>query len=269
MAVNFENPPVVEVALSVQFEAPLLDSPTIMVRWAQIRDRFPKYQLAPPLPSGVESFNGQPEPELEFHISSGPPTPRLVMLSESESKVLQIQHDRFGYGWQKITPGDEYPGFLSIRREFSEELQDFKLYLSAEGHPRMAANQCEVTYVNLMYLEDVANVHGHLDRLIPSVTPHLNDDFLPRTEETRYSCQYVIGDRENNPIGRLYVSADPGYLADDNSPMYILKLTARGVPQGAEDDGILRMLDIGHEWITRGFASLTDTEMHNVWRRKS
>jgi hypothetical protein len=28
------------------------------------------------------------------------------------------------------------------------------------------------------------------------------------------------------------------------------------------------LFDVEHEWIVRGFASITSTNMHEIWRRK-
>jgi hypothetical protein len=50
-------------------------------------------------------------------------------------------------------------------------------------------------------------------------------------------------------------------------PMFVLTLTARGRPIGEGIEGALAMLDIGREWIVRGFASVTTRTMHDVWRR--
>ena len=70
-----------------------------------------------------------------------------------------------------------------------------------------------------------------------------------------------------SPRGRLYVSADPSYLLADKTPMYLMKLTFRGAPQRSGAAEVIETMDLGHEWIVRGFATLTSSEMHKAWKR--
>jgi uncharacterized protein (TIGR04255 family) len=267
---EFENPPVVEVAVSVQFNQPVLDTPLLMLRWIQVRDFFPNYEQAPPLRPSIETFEGpqKPRPQFEVQISELPPTPRLLMINESETDVLQIQEDRFGYSWRKLSSDHEYPRYISIMEKFRRELDAFKSFLADEGQEALSPIQCEVTYVNVIVPEEgVWANHSELDRIIPSTAPRLSEGFLPAAEQTRFATQYVVFGGEKNPLGRLYVSVEPSYLLADEKPMYLMKLTFRGEPRGLEASGIVESLDLGHEWIVRGFTTLTSREMHDVWRR--
>lgn len=234
-----------------------------------MRSRFPKYEQAPPLPSSIEMFEGPQEPRVEFQVSNAPPTPRLFMVTESETEVLQIQENRLGYSWRKLSPDHEYPRYASIRGKFEQELADFQAFLSEERLQPLTPEQCEVTYVNVILPEGVWNGHSELGKVIPSASPRLSEGFLPPPEQTRYASQYVISGDTGVPCGRLYVSADPSYLMPDKTPMYLMKLTFRGTPQGPTTAGIVKAMDLGHEWIVRGFASLTSSEMHKAWRRKA
>ena len=86
---EFDSPPVVEVVASVQFNQPSLSGPILMLRWSQIRDRFPKYEEAPPIPLTIESFDVPTQiPRFQFEFSDAPPIPRLLMKNESESEIL-------------------------------------------------------------------------------------------------------------------------------------------------------------------------------------
>ena len=60
---SYENPPVVEVALSVQFEGPqTLRTPELGLFWQGLRDRFPKLEEHPPLDSVIGQFGRLPRP---------------------------------------------------------------------------------------------------------------------------------------------------------------------------------------------------------------
>jgi hypothetical protein len=47
-----------------------------------------------------------------------------------------------------------------------------------------------------------------------------------------------------------------------------LRLTARGLPDGQDLDGVLAWMDLGREWIVRGFADITSPSAHALWERK-
>ena len=189
------------------------------------------------------------------------------MVNEPGTEVLQIQEDRFGYSWRKLRPDHEYPRYVNIRENFERELAGFQNFLSKEGLGTLSPVQCEVTYVNVILSEGVWDSHSDLGKIIPSATPRLTEGFLPPPEQVRYASQYIISGEGGVPRGRLYVSAEPGYLLDDERLMYLMKLTVRGAPQGHGSDGIIETMDLGHEWIVQGFATLTSGEMHRAWRR--
>ena len=264
---DFKKPPVVEVAVSVQFDEPAISGPLLMLRWSQVRNNFPKYEEAPPIPLDIETFDGPREPRFEFEISDAPPTPRFFMKSESESEILQIQENMFGYGWRKLATTDEYPRYKKIISGFKRELAAFQTFLSEENLEDISPVQCEVTYVNLILPEDVWISHSEFGKIIPSAAPRLTEGFLPPSEQSRYAAQYVMPRGDGSPPGRLYVSVEPGYIMGEKTPMYIMKLTARGAPQGRCCAGVIKTMDIGHEWIVRGFTTLTSREMHQAWER--
>lgn len=266
---EFENPPVVEVALSVQFSAPVLEGPLLMLRWGQVRDRFPQYEQVPPLPATSETFDGPKGMRFEFQLSNTPPTPRIFMVSESNAKVLQVQENMFGYSWRKLRPEHEYPRYSKIVEDFKLELVEFEKFLSDEGLSELSPSQCEVTYLNHIFPEGVWDDHSNIDKVVPSTAPRLTEEFLPLPEQIRYASQYVIHDENHAPIGRLYVSVEPRHAMDGETPICVMSLTVRCKPQGPDINGIIKTMDIGHEWIVRGFATLTSTEMHDAWRRLS
>ena len=82
------------------------------------------------------------------------------------------------------------------------------------------------------------------------------------------AVRYVIPGADGEPLGRLHIVMEPGYRRDDNRPMFLLDLTARGRPERDGVDGVLRFLEIGREWVVRGFAAVTTAQMHKIWGRR-
>ena len=82
----------------------------------------------------------------------------------------------------------------------------------------------------------------------------------------RLAASYVIQEPSiEGPLGRLHVSVEPRF--QDEHPFFRMSLTARGRPAGTDFDGVRRFLDVGREWIVKGFTDFTTEAMHKLWRR--
>ena len=266
---EYEKPPVVEVAVMVQFEAPTLEMTQIMRWWSRIQRQFPGYEQVPPIPPATESFEVPKvaKPLVQFQLLDTPPVPRIFIKKATDTELIQIQQDRFGYSWRKLKPEDDYPRYVTIRHRFVQQLNSFEKFLKSENLEAMNLTLCEVTYVNHILGSGVWHGHNELHKVIPSVTPRLSDNFLSLPEDMRFATRYVIGTSKTRPLGRLYVNVEPRFLTADMTPIFLMRLTARGAPQGLGRVGILKTLDLGHEWIVRAFTTLTSPEMHKAWRR--
>jgi len=109
---------------------------------------------------------------------------------------------------------------------------------------------------------------GDLGEILTVFEPQYSDDFLFKPEDVQTTLRYVLCDAQQQPIGRLHVNINSAYRSGDDHPMYVMTLTARGRPIGEGIEGALRFLDLGREWVVRGFTSITTSKMHKEWRRK-
>jgi uncharacterized protein (TIGR04255 family) len=268
---EYTDPPVVEVVLSVQFELlKNLRTPQMGQLWTSFRDRFPKTEEQPPLDPAIEQFGvrGRPKPTLRVQMLDVPPTPRLWFLNESGTELIQVQRDRFSHNWRKVAEHDEYPRYRHVRGTFQRELDVFRDFLNREKLGRLLPNQCEVTYVNAIVSGRGWTRHGELHNILAAFSHRPVDGFLPEPENVNVGIRYTIPDDQGNPAGRLHIAIDPVYGDTDGVPMFLMKLTARGAPHGDGVEGIMTFLDIGHEWIVRGFTSITTPDMHAIWGRR-
>ena len=265
---EFERPPVVEVAISVQFDAPVLDGPQVMLRWSEVRNRFPKYELAPPMPRRIERFDGPQAPEFEIQFGNAPITPQLLMMTETGEEALQLQENRIGYTWRKLNREDVYPSYSQIREKFQAELSDFRAYTGEHGLGDFWPVQCELAYVDaLLPQTGIWSGHSDLGKVLPSVSPRLTDGFLPPSEGTHYTTTYIIPDENRDPVGRLQVAVEPRFLTPEQSPMYLMTTTARGAPKGTSTPAIFNTLDTWHDWILRAFVDITSSDIQRAWGR--
>jgi len=243
---DFSQPPVVEVALSVQFQRlPGLGTAQVGLLWGEYRDRFPKTEDYPPLGTAFERFGVPPRnvDEIPWEIRTGPPTPRCWFLSEDGSELIQVQQDRFVFNWRKPDIGGDYPHYGNVRARFQEE-------------------------INLIQSGPVWTRLGQVGEVIAVVNPEPRNTWLPECEEARLITRYIMRDPKGRPIGRLHIELESAVQESDGSPLFALKLTARGEPTGAGLDGVMSFFDLGREWIVRGFAAITTPVMHTVWGRR-
>ncbi len=267
---DFANPPVIEVALSVQFE-PLsrLRVSHFGLLWSEFRRQFPRTEEHPARPLAIEQFGIRRAPKMDVRLEVALPIPQCRFLNESGTELIQVQRDRFVHNWRKVGAGDEYPRYESVKRRFEEELGIFCQFLAREDIGELVPNQCEVTYVNHIVSGAGWERHGELGEVMTVWAARYSDTFLSEPEDIGLRFRYIIPGADDSPLGRLLVSVDPAYRTEDDRPIYVLVLTARGGPIGEGIEGALGFLDIGREWIVRGFTSVTSPRMHETWGRRN
>jgi uncharacterized protein (TIGR04255 family) len=270
MLPQFERPPLIEVALSAQFE-PLesLSVPQLGLLWQRFRGRFPQVEHRPPLVAVIERTGtraASAPPPVEF--VSAPPVPRLWFLDESRGELLQVQQDRFVRNWRKRGESDRYPRYEEhVRPRFAEDLATFVDFITENGLGTFAPNQCEVTYVNHIVAGEIWRRHIEVDRVFAGLTPRGASTEALALEDERFALRYVLRDDSGDFLGRLHVAVEPAFRQEDDRPMLLATLTARGRPLGAGLEGVLGFLDLGRASIVRTFAALTTPEMHREWGR--
>ncbi len=268
---DFANPPVVEVALSVQFE-PLsgIRTPQLGLLWNEFRAEFPNVEEHAPLDPAIERF-GTAKPHnlgVRLEMMSKPPLPRCWFLNEAGTELIQVQQDRFIHNWRKAGEGDEYPRYEHVSDKIKKELTTFDRFLRREKIGELIPNQCEITYVNHIGTTSEWQTHGQLDEIITLFGARYSEPFLPTPEDAQVKVRYVIPGENGQPLGRLHISVQPGYRKSNHEPMMIMTLTARGRAQNDGIDSVLRFFDTGREWIVRGFAAVTTPKMHKAWGRR-
>lgn len=268
---DFSNPPVVEVALAVHFDKlATLRTPQMVSLWHQhLRDRFPTIEEHSPIEPRIEKF-GLPATKqvgMKLEMISKPPVPRCWFINESGSELIQVQQDWFAHNWRKAGSGDEYPRYDSVRTAFLNELKSFQEFISQEKLGDFHPIQCEVTYVNHIVANQEWNHHGQLSTILSLCESADDMKFLPEPEEVRMSGSFVIPSSDGEKLGRLRFSIEPAYRREDDSPVFLLNVVARGKPACEDLDGIMKFIDLGRKWIVHGFADITTSKMHEIWGR--
>lgn len=268
---EFKRPPVHEVVLSVQFEKlENLRSPQLGYVWQAFRDRFPNTEDHPAIEPAFELFGSKVGvgAGVHFELLSSLPTPRIWFVNELGTELVQVQQDRFIRNWRKKAADEEYPRYSFLRDQFTRDFELFQSLVDQQGWGRIEPNQCEVTYVNIIPAGDGWSMPGELGKVFTLFNPSYSDSGLGPPEEAAVNARYILTNAGGEPVGRLHVAIAPVLRAKDGSPAFRLSLTARGRPEDAGTDSVLKLLDLGHEAIVRGFASITTADMHTVWERE-
>jgi uncharacterized protein (TIGR04255 family) len=271
---DFENPPLVEVALGVQFDPiPALRSAHLGLWWQRFRRELPRVEEMPPLPPEVELFGVQTAtaPRARLMISSAAVINRTWFMNENGSQVAQVQPDRFLHNWRKVASEDTYPRYEPIAEEFMSKLDSLQRFVEDEklGGP-FRINQCEVHYVNVIGGGESAPVEwsGHKDpgAVVAALRIPVSET-LGAPEDSTLTMRHLILSPAGKPVGRLTIRLEPIFLVVENQESYRLQLTARGEPIGEGLEGVSRFLELGHRVIVNGFTEITTPSMHKVWRR--
>jgi len=268
---DFKKSPVVEVALSIQFP-PLkgVKNAHFMRLWTDVfRKDFPETEEQPPLNHVLERF-GTPTPgNVRIQLEAGLPVPRYWFKNTDGTELVQVQRDRFIRNWRQLQTGKPYPRYEPLRKKFIKQFSKFTNFVEKEGMGKIEPDQCEVTYVNDLPDGEGWNSFGELGKVVTVWQSDFSDDFLPTPENIQFTTSFIIPGEGEKPVGRLHVAIEPRYQLPDITPLLRLSLTARGAPIGKGLDGVQKFMDLGREWVVKGFTSITTDPMHKIWERTS
>lgn len=265
---EFGRPPVSEVAISVQF-VPLDNwrGPHAGLYWSRISADYPNTEVQPPLLSLVERFGvdfWQREQPIQIRLAGPNPQMRTWFIGKQPTDLVQVQRDRFVVNWRKVKGDETYPRYhAELRSRFEREWARFRAFVEEQGLGKIDVQQAELTYVNDMPQGDGWNNFGEVGRVFALWGPKGSTGFLPPVETMGFNGSFAMPDQR----GRLHFTLQHLLRSTDNKEVIQLQLVARGKPNSGSDVDLLAWMDLGHDWIVRGFLDLTTAEQQAVWRR--
>lgn len=178
-----ENPPVTEIAFSVQF--PKLGTVDVLDAYSfveKFKSRFPIFQQAGrlatlPVPQVLPSVGAtgpfQMQLQANIEMMDAVALPRLMLISSDSKQLLQFQDNRFGLNWRRIVPISEpshYPGFDFLYEVFIELFSEFSEWAEERFGSRPAVQVGELTYINNISLKHEQGMH-RLSHVFKFFTP--------------------------------------------------------------------------------------------------
>lgn len=259
---EYEHPPVVEVALAVEFERSVnfgaLDLGRLAAAWEDIMPNAEERPLLPRMGIPTEDLL---DTLFEIEETASNP-PRLWLQNEVGDRVVQIQHDRLVVNWRKGPLGGPYPRYAAIRGMLQDAWQRLIAACADLGRDEPEPSRCEIQYINHLGLEQGWKSPEDTERLIVPWNGVEDDGLLPRDHLCAFHlhCHYPE-ERE----GWLEIDGWTG--SGSETEAMTLNLTSRGRALSGDLESALDFLDVAHVWIVRGFTAVTTPEAHAIWRR--
>jgi uncharacterized protein (TIGR04255 family) len=259
---EFDAPPVVEVALGVQFRPVFglrpIELAGLREQW---RPDYPLVQEQPPIPPQVEALTAGPL-QVQFVVGPAMQT-RVWFLNESQTELVQLHHDRLTVNWRQAIPDAAYPRYPHVREVFERRFTDVLTFATERQLGDLGVTQAEVTYINA--IEPDGDQLGRLDRVLRNWQPPTSNH-LGEPEQARAALVFPVPDTGRPPV-RMYVAVDPAQRPDGR-PVLFLTITVRGAPVEETIDGALQFMDQAHSHVVRSFTELTPETMHTMWKRR-
>ena len=260
---DYDNPPVVETVVGVQF-SPLnaFSNAHLGAFWQTIGpDQWPLVADAAPLPMQTEQFTPEAQwgKALRLQLTQNPSS-RIQMTSPDQSRMLQLQNGRIHLNWLG-KGGDQYPRYSIVREEFESCLVKLMQFADSQQLGAVVPDQWEVTYVNHIPQDGVWTTPRDWSFFQP-LNAMRSIDGLIEAESFNGEWHFVIPDNR----GRLHINWQHAKDDGDNSEFIRLAFTARGPTSGTDINAVLSGIDLGHETIVRAFRMLMSDEANNEWR---
>ena len=264
---EYERPPVIETVLGVQFK-PITEWNVSHygLFYQTIRDSFPRFEIQPPLAPQIEFFDLTKPVEQKSPIQIvDEPEFRCWYVSEDDHEIIQVQRNYFLYNWRKGDSETEYPRYeKTIRPAFMRHWKSFLSFLQSEGLSSPDVVQCQIQYVNHLPVGEGWDTVGDWHRVLRPLTTLEKLDFLPTPEIGRLNLSFLMPEKK----GRLRFTANLAARKKDSKYIIVLDLIARGKPDSSDTPDIIQWMNLGREWIVRGFTDITTDSMHKLWLRE-
>jgi len=262
---DYGNPPIDEVAISVQF--PSVDGllqPHFGLFWSQIRAQYPRVETQPRIEGPIESLDISTPPQLQqIQIPLIPLSGRTWYISEADDFLVQLQDTRFVQNWRKRA--EMYPHFEAIASRFWSGFDTLRTLLREEGLPKPVVQQVEINYIN--WIPDLpASAFLKLGAAATLSIPGLGE----QPENQDWFARYLVTE-EHSAVGRIYVICQFAFRTEPSSqpgPGTQFSLTYRTPSlSGMSDEHIQRHMKSGRELIVRTFTGLTTDGAQEAWGR--
>jgi uncharacterized protein (TIGR04255 family) len=266
--VEFSDPPIVEIALSVAFEPLEIGIRHLIEIWErELRETHPDLEIQPPFEMPIESVEAQPGSQQAFQFVPFPTSHRIWALESGGNHLVQLQRNFLASNWRRMEgPGTAYPRFSQMRDRLQTTIDAVSRYLAEQDLGEIRPTQVEVTYIDHIVPPPERGSY-RLDEVLNVVTDRSSALGLSPPESARIGIDYpfVRGERH---AGRLHVSAEPATRKSDMRSVIVLTTTARGKPDESTVPSALSFIDDGADAAQSLFLGITTDAIQHEWGRR-
>lgn len=266
MTVPYQRAPIVEVSLSVQFNSLKgFLSPHAGKVWAAFEKEFPKIEQYPALAATIEQTDVAPSGQIVG--SMGAPTPRIWMINNSRTELIQLQPDRFIRNWRNYadaTGNLPYPNYGALKDSFSRDQKKFFETLVELDLPEPQINQYELNYVNWVRQSGVWENHGDIHKVLRHWNSGFADSFKGEFESAAFQITKRI-ELNGKFIARLYFSVTPMKVPGQNGMEHIYQTST--IVRGFTEGPIMDFFDMAHDNVIDVFENVFSKELQAAWGR--
>ncbi len=254
---SYKNPPINEVVCGMLFQTPEnIRIPHIGLLWDKFRREYPIIQHAMP----IAGTKGQ----ILIDNVTGLPTQRVWFVNKADDQLIQFQFDRFYFNWRCRENG--YPRYSHVIKNFQKAQDTIENFFKEFDLGELRPTGYELSYINHIPKGQGWNT---LDDLSKVFTDFVWKDkigrFLPTPVNITWQTTFPLSEAK----GHLIVTLKQGTRVNDKIPLLLLELTARGIDESKNKKALREWFDLAREWIVRGFADLTSSEVQKVyWERE-
>lgn len=270
---KFDLPPVVETVMGVYFRPqPRLTNPVLTRFWLEkLSVDFPGVEERAYLESPVVRFGPDlltPARSLSVRWAAHEREPtRLWLQNESGNHILQLQRSALLANWLRDAT-QQYVDFAERKASYDQILQELIAFVDHSGFDPLTPKLAMVRYINHVPLEQLDGLPEAYQSTLCGWSNDTSDDWLPAADQLTFNLGYPFPESH----GRLDVVVSPAKQLSDEQFRIRIDLTAiiNLADMSGQDDWnvALQAIDQAHEWVVRGFASLTTPTMHQQWKRQ-
>ncbi len=272
---KFHAPPVVETALSVQFNSlPGYSTAHAGWYWKEYLEKLqaePSWNWtqatdAPRVDDQFERFGADDVWRPPFTMRQVPPSQpqRTQIIRADGERLIQVQDSRFILNWKKQS--GSYPKYRPLLEEFRAALTAFELFVDKAGLGKLQYNQWEIVYIDQLKKGEMWESARDWSKIFPglSMPPARVNHLLSEGDETvsadwRFSLAHQRG--------RMYISLRQIRIPPSGQEVLNVTFLGRGPvtilttwEQGFE---------IAHEALNETFLAITSPEAHKRWNERA
>jgi uncharacterized protein (TIGR04255 family) len=197
---------------------------------------------------------------MQFQMGPAPIGSRLWLATKEGNDLFQFQADRFISNWRKQPKPQDYPRFEGIVDAFEKKLRALNAYCSERFNTPLSINQAEVSYINIIPVNEFSEVGKWLELWG-------NNDFL--MENLNINFDEIATNSQGKPYARLKHHIQSVFTPDGSQKAFRLSLTFIGKPTENNIEKALSFICEGRERIVSRFGIITTEEAQNNWGKVS